>query len=178
MLNFEGVLMKRFMMILAGAMLALGIARAPAQATTFNLGTLTDGTPVFQGDLFSRGTFSDTINFTLSTASAISGAVWDLAVLPLSNLSNLKISIDGTSLALNAGHGGAYTGAVLASLAAGDHSFTITGRANGLVGGAYLFKVAATAVAATPIPPALLMFGTALAGLGVAGWRRRKAMAV
>jgi hypothetical protein len=150
----------------------------PAQAATYDLGALPDGGTGYSiGGNFGPGKFKDTIEFSLNAASQVSGFVLDIAVPVLANLTNLKISIDGVALALDPQTGGAYTGAVLASLAAGDHSFTITGRANGLFGGGYLFKVAATAVAATPIPPALLMFGTALAGLGAAGWRRRKALA-
>ncbi|HEY4089534.1 MAG TPA: hypothetical protein VGM43_26590 [Bryobacteraceae bacterium] len=168
--------MKRFMMILAGAILAIGVAKMPAQAATYNLGTLPDNGATFSvGGNFLPGHFSDTIKFNLASTSSISGFVQDVWVPFLANLTNLSISIDGTALSLNPQTGGTYMGAVLASLDAGNHSFKISGLANGLLGGAYLFKVAA--VAATPIPPALLMFGTALAGLGAAGWRRRKALA-
>ena len=34
-------------------------------------------------------------------------------------------------------------------------------------------NLTATAAAVTPIPPALALFTTALAGLGFAGWRRK-----
>jgi hypothetical protein len=168
--------MKRLLTIIAGAVLAIGLAQTPAQATTVNLGTIPDGGSLvtFGGNL-GFGQFTDNLNFHLDANSSLSGFLKDVEVPVFANLTNLAISIDGTALALNPNTGGAYTGAVLALLSAGDHVFQITGKAIGLFGGAYRFSVAA--VAATPIPPALLMFGTALAGLGFVGWRRRQALA-
>src|SRR6202000_1113360 len=99
-------------MILAGAVLALGVAKMPAQAASYNLGTLPDNGQEFTvGGKFLPGKFSDTIHFSLAAVSDVSGFVHDLAIFVVANLTNLKISIDGTALALNSEAGGAYTGA-------------------------------------------------------------------
>jgi hypothetical protein len=60
-----------------------------------------------------------------------------------------------------------------ADLAAGDYFFRISGT-TAAGGNFYSYKFAVTE---TPIPPALLLFGTALGGMGIAAYRKRKAAA-
>jgi hypothetical protein len=56
------------------------------------------------------------------------------------------------------------------NLVAGDYFFRVRGD-TGPLGNAYQYRIA---VGAVPIPPALLLFGTALGGLAFAAYRRRK----
>jgi hypothetical protein len=57
------------------------------------------------------------------------------------------------------------------NLAAGDYFFKFGGAVGGSFGNAYTYRFEVSEV---PLPPALILFATALGGMAVAGYRRRK----
>jgi hypothetical protein len=65
----------------------------------------------------------------------------------------------------------------VADLGPGDYVLKMTSDiANEIIFSGFL-KFSPVAVAATPVPPAVLMFLTAIGGLGFAGWHRRRTQA-
>jgi len=154
--------MQRFLLgLVAAALIALGAGPYPASASTINVNpNPTDGFHV--GNFFaSAGAFDDAYQFTLTknadmtTSITSNNLVFGVGVFdPSNNLvsnSNLLAGILYTlHVAGFAGPGGGYGG----------------GPTN------ILF----TAVATTPIPPAMLLFATTLAGLGAFGYRRRNTL--
>ncbi len=79
---------------------------------------------------------------------------------PLTSLGNF-CDVTGTALAFS-----------YLNLAAGDYFFRISGDIGGeAFGNAYSYRFEVSEV---PLPPALLLFATALGGMAVASYRRRK----
>ena len=177
--------MKKVMMLLVAGLLGLGAATQSASASTFDLGTLDPGTTsaivVNLGDP-APVSFSDTINFSLaSVRTSLVGSLTDLStflgVIPVNSL-NFNLDLFSTTDPLTSlGNFTDGTGTALAfsylNLAAGDYFFRISGDIGGagVFGNAYSYRFEVSEV---PLPPALLLFATALGGMAVAGYRRRK----
>jgi hypothetical protein len=171
--------MKRLVALLFASMVAAGLAGRPAAASTFDLGTIAPGDDT-SGIVANFGTgivnFEDTIKFSLSFVStSLVGAISDISFggvdsanfqLDLFNDSNPSTSIgtftdlSGTTLAFS-----------YLNLAAGDYFFRVMGD-TGPIGNIYRYRF--TAGTEVPLPPALLLFATAIGGLGLFGYRRRK----
>ena len=174
--------MKKVMMLLVAGLLGLGAAQS-ASASTFDLGTLDPGTTsaivVNLGDP-APVSFSDTINFSLaSVQTSLVGSLTDLTDflgIPVNSLNfNLDLFSAGDPLT-SLGNFTDATGTSLAfsylNLAAGDYFFRISGAiGDGVFGNAYRYRFEVSEV---PLPPALLLFATALGGMAVASYRRRK----
>jgi hypothetical protein len=173
--------MKRIMMWLVAGALAFGAAEA--SASTFDLGTLNPGTTsnvVVNLGVPAPVSFSDTINFSLaSVQSALVGSLTDLSDFFGIPTDSLDFSLDLFAAAdplTSLGNFADPTGTSLAfsylNLAAGDYFFLISGQVAdaGVFGNAYRYRFEVSEV---PLPPALLLFATALGGLGVFGYRRR-----
>lgn len=176
--------MKRLMMLLVAGVLGLSAAMQSASASTFDLGVLSPGTT--EAVVVNLGnpapvSFSDTINFSLtSVQTSLIGSLTDLSDflgIPTNSLTfNLDLfsSLDPTT---SLGSFSDPTGSALAfsylNLAAGDYFFTISGAIGGgtVFGNAYRYRFEVSEV---PLPPALLLFATALGGMGLLGYRRRK----
>ena len=94
----------------------------------------------------------NSLNFNLDLFSAAD---------PLTSLGNFTDG-SGTALAFS-----------YLNLAAGDYFFRISGDigGDGVFGNAYRYRFEVSEV---PLPPALLLFATALGGMAVASYRRRK----
>nr|WP_298685051.1 hypothetical protein [uncultured Dongia sp.] len=175
--------MNKITALLFAAGLTLGVATSPASASNFDLGTLSSDTTGFVAN-FGTGiqTFSDQIAFSLTGLStSLVGSISDVVTTflgapvnsvnfvldlfsvgdPVTSLGHYE-DLSGTGIAFN-----------YADLAAGDYFFRITG-STAAGGNFYSYKFAVTE---TPIPPALLLFGTALGGMGIAAYRKRKAAA-
>ena len=176
--------MNKVVMLLVAGLLGLGAATQSASASTFDLGTLNAGaTEAIVVNLGSPApvSFSDTINFSLAgLQTSLVGALTDLsdflgvptnslnfnldlftAADPLTSLGNFT-DATGTSLAFS-----------YLNLAAGDYFFRISGDigGDGVFGNAYRYRFEVSEV---PLPPALLLFATALGGMAVASYRRRR----
>lgn len=177
--------MKRIMMLLVGSLLAFGAADRPAAASTFDLGTISPGTT---GDFVANigpniVAFDDTINFELvGLQNELVGVIADITDILGLSTDSLNFSLDlfsASDPATSLGNFFDNTGVGLAfsylNLAAGDYFFRIQGDIDpGFDGNAYSYRFTLTE---TPIPPALLLFATALGGMAVFGYRRRNLQA-
>ena len=164
--------MKRFLMIAVAGLLALA-AYKPAEATTLDPG---DSMAISTGPLTSPPPSGiQTFAFTLS--SAVNTTIEIFANIdPFTPGSSISL-LNPTLLALHPGGNvvvapttGGLSGntfaAIYSNLAAGDYEFFVTETLSG--------KASVSGfIAAAPIPPALLMFVTALAGLSLFGYRRK-----
>jgi hypothetical protein len=164
---------KRFLMILAAAMLAIGGMQVSANAATVPLGDITNSTnDGFGGDLgfFNSGVaFEDEVTFTLSAPQYVSGNLtniqFSIGPFNLLDITGLVATFNGNPLTLDASGNFSLGGL----LAAGDYLIKIAGTTAGFFGGAYHIELTAT-----PIPGALLLFVSAIGGLaGFARLRRR-----
>jgi hypothetical protein len=183
-LKMAGNKMKKMIALLFAAGLSLGVAQTPAQASNFDLGTLTNDSSGFVAN-FGSGiqTFVDTIKFSLADVSnVLKGSITDLSEKFGQVVNSLNFSLDlykvgdeSTSLGHYADAGGTGINFTYADLAAGDYFFRISGD-SASTGNAYNYHFNVK-VTETPIPPALLLFGTALGGMGIAAYRKRKAAA-
>jgi len=174
--------MKRIMMALVAGMLALGAAERPASASTFDLGAIDPGTTsaiVVNLGAPAPVSFDDIINFSLaSVETALVGTLTDLSDFFGIPTDSLNFSLDLYKAAdplTSLGNFSDGTGVGLAfsylNLAAGDYFFQITGDVgDGVFGSAYRYRFEVSEV---PLPPALLLFATALGGMAVFGYRRR-----
>lgn len=161
------------------AALVVALATGAAQAETFTQAaplTTTPSVHVFQP---TAGSFSDTYNFSISSASLLSSSANNL---PLSlsffnvlDVAGLTVNVwdnhhpnGWTNFGNFAGNNSTYT---FNLPSAGDYHLDITGTATGLAGGVYSVSISAAPV---PEPETYAML---LAGLGLMGaiTRRRKA---
>jgi hypothetical protein len=175
--------MKRLVMLLAAGMLGFGAASQSASASTFDLGTLDPGTTsniVVNLGVPAPVSFSDTINFSLaSVRTSLVGSLTDLSDFMGIPANSLNFSLDLFTAAdplASLGNFADGSGTALAfsylNLAAGDYFFRITGSiGDDVLGNAYRYRFEVSEV---PLPPAVLLFATALAGMAVVGYRRRK----
>jgi hypothetical protein len=158
------------MMALVGVLLAVAGSQVSAQATTLDLGDVTNnsGSPAAQSSGPSLpGVVDYDITFSLSTLSNVSVSLTNFNLVPaIFNITGF--SATSTDFTLVGGAGGPFSFAGI--LVAGDYLIHVTGNATGTHGG--LFDTLVTA-AATPIPGALLLFMTAIGGMGFLGMRRR-----
>ncbi len=169
--------MKHLLSLAAGLILAIGVAGTSASADTIPLGNISPGGSASDNGgevgLHPTGVINDTFTFTLTAASFISGNIdttFTNQVPALFFADNFTAMLNGT-IPLTLSGGSVSTFSYGGALAAGNYTLVITGTDSGAFGGAYTLNL--SAVAATPIPAALVLFLTALGGLGAATWRRR-----
>lgn len=141
-----------------------------AQATAYDLGTLTSNTTINQVINVDPGEFTDTFTFVVSDSSAFYGSVANLALVL--NLVNVR---DISHMELELGTDPVGVGATLsmANLAPGAYHLIVTGDAVGTAGGTYGLAVDVSAV---PIPASVILFGSGLLALGLYGWRRNASL--
>ena len=165
--------------------LSLAALTAEAKASTVDLGNVSSGT----GSLSLSGmTFgfplpagTDAYSFTLTDTAKVSG---QFTIGPVPGIS---LNIDLMSGATTLVHTTAMLGLTIPTmppivifpdqvslfsldLTPGTYLLTFLGTSTNFSG---TLAFGPTSVAATPVPPALLLFVTALGGIGVIGWRRR-----
>lgn len=163
------------MKALSGLVLAAGlVASASAGAATYDLGTLTTGVTQFGGYLV-NGTFSDTIDFTISSLSTVSTGVGVLnftmdypdTSTPFMDISSFNLTLYN-SKGVELGSGADIT---LNKLGAGSYYAVMSGIADGPAGGEY-----GGGISVSPVPEsgslAMLLTGLGLLGFVVS---RRKA---
>lgn len=163
--------MKKLLVVLSLAMAAFSFQ---ASAATFNLG-LVNVSKGFSNTI--SGAFTDTYNFSAPSNNGIGVSGTNVAVtfsgFAYGLIQNFAATLDGHLL--NPSNSTTYNGPVtlftqllsgsLPGSAAGSHVLTFTGTGNGSYGGSI-------AVAQTPIPAAVWLFGSAL--MGLTGISRRK----
>lgn len=157
---------------LVAAALSVGIAHAE----TRSVGTIGSTTQVFNHN--TAGSFEDTINFSITGASTLSGTASNLVLsfgnFSVLNISNLMVNVWNNSHSNGTVWYGSFAGNTQTYTfnlpAAGDYHVDITGIANGASGGTY-----GIALSAAPVPEPET-FAMLLAGLGLVGTiaRRRK----
>jgi hypothetical protein len=168
--------MKKVLVVLGLAMSAFSFQ---ASAATFNLGAVNDDFN-FSHKLttadkdVSTKTFSDTWNFTAPANGGIGVSATNTWLKLISEIQNFSATLDGIDLDKSSStiilpNGVNSTTQVLLGgifgSAAGHHKLVISGTTVGSYGGSI-------AVAQTPIPAAIWLFGSAL--MGLTGMSRRK----
>lgn len=158
--------MRKLILALAVALLGVGAAVGQAQANTITNVT----TPsYFNVTPVGFGSFTDQYKFTLTTGQNFTVSI-GVASLLVASLQVKLCDSDGVSNC----HAVPKIGNFLFSLA--GQTTTLAGQAYSLVikgfglGGGY--AVGINSVQQAPIPPAILMFLTALGGMGFFGYRR------
>lgn len=174
--------MKRILMMLVAGLMAVGMAERPASASTFDLGTLPGGTTTKFVANFGSGIsdFDDTINFSLSgLQTTLTGSITDINSIFGQPADSENFTLDlfstldtTTSLGQFVDASGTFLAFSYLNLAAGDYFFKVSGT-TGPNGNAYQYQFFVNEV---PLPPALLLFATALGGMALFG-RKRKAQA-
>jgi hypothetical protein len=177
--------MKRIVTLVVGGLLALGAMQKSASATDYDIGTIVAGGAgeFTAGDIGTNTiSFNDKFTFSLlAPLSDLTGGLTDLAGTVV--FGSKTFVVDGLSFFLDLfsagdpvtslGHFEDLTGnSVLFSysgLAAGDYFFKVHGQT---VKGGVVYDLNFD-TSQTPIPPAALMFITALMGLGYVSYRRR-----
>ncbi len=161
--------------LLAASLLALASAGAQAASTLSGPGT--PGT-LNSGDAASvshaAGAFSDNWTLTVNEATGAANVSISFADFPTTFL-GLTFNITGMGVSGNPTFtGGGDSWMFSGTLANATYSINVSGTASGTGGGLYSAAFNATPAAApVPIPPAALLFGSAL--IGLAGLRRKKA---
>ena len=147
--------MKRlFLGLLAAAFVAFGVGLHQASASTINVNP-NPNDHFNVGNAFpGAGAFDDPYVFTLSHNATASDSIFT------ANITGFTLQL------LDAGN----NVVSLASQLFAGVQYTLHISGTSLAGGIYAGKVN---FAQTPVPPALLLFATALIGLGAAGYRRR-----
>jgi len=140
--------------------------------SSFNVG---DGGIVF-GSKVNSGAFTHEVYFTVDT-NAVGGVTSTPNTLQLGSLVlfdvlglTYQVFDAGTNAAVS-GIGTASSLLTFASTAGADYFVRFLGTATGALGGNYTANLS---FAVTPIPGAILLIAPALAGLGFAGYRRRR----
>ena len=171
---FKFLLSIRVIRVLMAALVLAVIQAGPAAAAPTLVGELpATGSPYISTQSHS-GTFSDDFTFSLSGFADLSASLASLELdqgsLSIFNIDNLQFSlyslVGGLPSALLASGVGALG---FDSLSGGDYLIRVTGTANGLAGGQYLFGLAAAAV---PEPEQWMLFATALLAMGGIARRR------
>ena len=173
--------MKRLILTLIAGLMVIGLAGQPAKASTFDLGVISPGDSE-AGFVANFGTgissFEDTIKFSLDAIStSLVGAIRDISFGgPFINSLNFQLDLFSdsdptTSLGTFTDLSGTTLAFSYLNLAAGDYFFRVMGD-TGFFGNIYKYRF--TAGTEVPLPGALLLFATAVGGLGVFGYRRRK----
>ena len=171
--------MRRVLMLLVVALTSIWLVQTPASASTFELGVIEPGDSG-SGFVANFGTgivsFEDTIKFSLTAVStSLVGAITDVVSAGVDSVNfalDLFSAADPTtSLGTVTDVSGVGLAFSYLNLAAGDYFFRVAG-ATGSDGNFYRYSF--TAGTEVPIPPALLLFATALGGMAVTGYRRRK----
>lgn len=183
--------MKRIAALIVAGFLAIGLVGKPAAAATYNLGAIPANGGAFHfGGAIALGqpTFTDTFNFTLTAPhSDLSGVVADILLqigkLPILDITKFGVALlDSTNTLIGSilldGPSPNSTGLSFAysNLASGAYHLVVGGQTAGLFGGVYILAFD-TEVSQVPIPAALPLFLTAVAGMGGFAYRRRQSAA-
>jgi hypothetical protein len=177
--------MKMLKVAFVAAVMSVGLMASQASASSIDLGEIDEnGKEGYVINIASDiEAFEDTISFSLAAVTtSLFGEISDitlyLGAIPLDSVNftlQLFSALDpltaiGDTFTDPTGTGFSFS---YLDLAAGDYFFRISGEVGAPLGNGYNYKFNVN-VTETPIPPALLLFGTALGGLGFASYRKRK----
>lgn len=156
--------------MLAAAALAVGLYAAPAAAATYTVGPLS-ASPYVHSAVLPAGSFLDVYNFSVTSPAQVGASAVSLDLLlqsiDLLHIGNLSLSLyDGSNALLGTWGGSPVNLDTL--LGAGNYRVDVSGNADGLSGGAYLFSIAAI-----PEPEQWMLFAAGLGLLGAMVVRRR-----
>jgi hypothetical protein len=148
---------------LSSLALVAGLAVAgAANAATYNLGTLAEGVTQFGPNVI-HGGFSDTLDFTIGSASNLAAGLgqlsFSLGSTPYLGIGNLNLTLYNSSN-VDLGSG---TDVVVNNLSAGNYYAVISGKTYGSGGGEYGGAISISAV------PEVSTMAMMLAGLGMLG---------
>ena len=181
---------------LGGAIaIAVGLAfgGSAANATSYNIGTIPspgDSFALFGGQIGASGSTSLVDSFAFKVSGDSKLDVFGFNFLPnpfnFTNLVAELFTVDGGACSLgclvtpDSTSSGTTFSLSYAGLQAGtDYLLKITGTLGaGLFGNAGGLYTGLFAVSTVPVPPALILFGTAIAGMATLARRRRKSLPV
>ncbi len=170
---FKSILSLRVIRVLMASIIVAAVQVTPAAAALTTVGDLpTTGAP-YISTKSQTGIFSDSFVFRLIETADMSAS---LASLELDSGPFSIFNIDNLHFELYSFVGGVATSLLSSgaselgfdNLASGDYLIRVSGNANGLSGGQYLFGLAAT----VPEPEQWMLFGTALLAMGGIARRR------
>jgi hypothetical protein len=154
--------------VLAGAGIAALAISAPASATSFTgfgAAFIPDGNGAFFDTAIGAGSFTDIIDFNLSSAGTLTAGV--LYLDSVANITGLTATLNGSALTFTPSGNGFQSGTISLPVLAGAQQIVINGLSYG--GGSYTGSVSFAAVPETGTW-AMMILGLALAG---AALRRR-----
>ncbi|MEQ1545192.1 hypothetical protein [Methyloglobulus sp.] len=163
--------MKKVLVALGLAISAFSFQASAATFNSYDLGAITDFKG-FNGEFRGTGPFEDTYIFVAPANDGISASATNSFTInaktgkTIGKINNFAAQLDGVDLLLSSGGTFQLLMADLAGTAEQFHSLVISGTSTGSYGGSI-------AVAQTPIPAAIWLFGSAL--MGLTGVSRRKA---
>ena len=160
------------LLVVAG--LAIGLTAKSADAATFDLGVLPTGQALILGNSnVKKGNFTDLFTFSFAKTD-VQGAVNLVSV----DLTSVK-KIASLKYSLLLGNTVLFGPQTVASdlnfnglMAVTQYTLKVVGKATGSQGGAY--GGALTTIGVVPVPAALPLAASALAGLGGLGWLKRR----
>jgi hypothetical protein len=158
--------------VVLGSLVGLGAVTAAHATSTDDLGTVSSGHPPYMYSFSSTkppASFTDYLDFDLSTVDSISNAIFDFGV------KNFTVQLQEKSGSTWIDVGGLSTVPFdnYGTLSSGDYRLDITGKTTGPSGTSSIL-LGALSVAAVPEPGSLAMILAGVGLLGVYQWRRRK----
>lgn len=162
----------RLLLAALGLIIFLGMHHA--EAATYDLGTISPPATNATGAVVGTGAFTDIFTFSVDKAAMIGVSLTPTVIKPTYDISGLAYSLyQGSTLLIGAIS--APTQLTYAVATGVTYSLVVTGTATGTSGGSYGGSLSSVPSLVTPVPAALPLLGSGLAGLAGLMARRRRA---